>query len=132
MSFSISLLINLKKSNISEIETIIKETSENCNVTSIFYDYNFEGINNYIKKNNKIIILEFNEERNLINFLKFIITIRELIIEYIYYDNLIIYSSKKYLQEVSKRLDNKINLFDIIENNKKNNKFIKIYNILNY
>ena len=132
MSFSISLLINLKKSNISEIETIIKETSENCNVTSIFYDYNFEGINNYIKKNNRIIILEFNEERNLINFLKFIITIRELIIEYIYYDNLIIYSSKKYLQEVSKRLDNKINLFDIIENNKKNNKFIKIYNILNY
>ena len=50
MSFSISLIINLKSSNISNIENLIKESSINCNVSSIYYDFDMEGINNYIKK----------------------------------------------------------------------------------
>tara|TARA_B110000305_G_C19353788_1_gene595678 strand:+ start:745 stop:1143 length:399 start_codon:yes stop_codon:yes gene_type:complete len=131
MSFSISLIINLKSSNISNIENLIKESSINCNVSSIYYDFDMEGINNYIKKNNKIIILEFDNEENFINFLKFIINIKELIIEYIYYENSIIYCSKKYLDNISNTLHNKKDLLNKIKLNKNCNNYKKIYNILN-
>ena len=129
MSFSISLIINLKISNTHELENLIKVSSQNSNVNYIYYDYELEGINNYIKKNNKIIILEFEDEYNFINFLNFIKTIKELIIEYIYYDNSIIYCSKKYLNSISDREYDKTKLINSIENNKKN--FKKINNILN-
>jgi hypothetical protein len=132
MSFSISLIINLKKCDASNTENIIEESSQNCNVSSIYYDFDLEGINKYIKKNNKIIILEFEEQIDLINFLKFITLMREILIEYIYYDNSILYSSKNYLVEVSKRLHNKNNLLDKIESNKKNDNFKKIYDILKF
>ena len=131
MSFTISLIINLKKSNMMNVEDIVKESSQNCNVTSIYYDFDLEGINKYIKKNNKIIILEFEEEIDIINFLKFITLMSDILIEYIYYENSILYSSKKYLNEVSNTLHNKNDLLDKIECNKKNEKFKKIYNILN-
>jgi len=131
MSFTISLIINFKKCNASNIENIIKESSQNCNVSSIYYDFDLEGINKYIKKNNKIIILEFDHQIDLINFLKFITLIKEIVIEYIYYENSILYSSKKYLIDQSKILHSKNNLLNKIENNKKNNDFKKIYNILN-
>ncbi len=130
MSFNISIIINLKKSNMSNIEDIIKESSINCNVKSIYYDYDIEGINNYIKKNNKIIILEFDNEENLINFLKFIINIKELTIEYIYYENSILYCSNKYLNNISETLHNKKKILNTIEENKKSNNYKKIYNIL--
>ena len=131
MSFTISLIINLKKCNATNTENIIKESSQNCNVSSIYYDFDLEGINKYIKKNNKIIILEFEEQIDLINFLKFITLMKEILIEYIYYENSILYSTKNYLDEVSKTLHNKNKLLDKIESNKKNDNFKKIYNILN-
>ena len=130
MSFSISLIINLKKSNITEMENIIKESSQNCNVTNIYYDFDLEGINNNIKTNNKIIILEYDNELNFINFLKFIKLIQEIIIEYIYYDNNILYCSKKYLNNLEKTLHNKDDIINIILNNKKNINFKNIYNTL--
>ena len=129
MSFSISLVINLKNSNFTFIENLIKDSAENCNVSSIYYDFELEGINKYIKKNNKIIILDFNEEINIINFLKFIINIKEINIEYIYYENSILYCSKKYLNSTSKSLHEKNILINNI--NKNNNKYKSIYNILN-
>ena len=132
MSFTISLIINLKKCNASNTENIIKESSQNCNVSSIYYDFDLEGINKFIKKNNKIIILEFEEETDLLNFLKFIILIKEILIEYIYFENSILYCTKKYLGEVSKTLHDKNNLLDKMKCNKNNNKFKKIYDILNF
>tara|TARA_Y100001970_G_C14252837_1_gene873077 strand:- start:2225 stop:2620 length:396 start_codon:yes stop_codon:yes gene_type:complete len=131
MSFSISLIINLKKSNISEMENIIKESSQNCNVTNIYYDFDLEGINKNIKKNNKIMILEYDNELNFINFLKLIKLLKEITIEYIYYDNSILYCSKKYLSNFEKTLHNKDEIINIILNNKKNINFKNIYNILN-
>ena len=50
MSFTISLIIDLKKNNTSNTENIIKESSQNCNVSLIYYDFDLEGINKYIKK----------------------------------------------------------------------------------
>ena len=130
MSFTISLIIDLKKCNPTNTENIIKESSQNCNVISSYYDFDLEGINKYIKKNNKIIILEFEEIIDLLNFLKFITLMREILIEYIYYENSILYSTKNYLDKLSKTLYNKNTLINKIECNKKNNKFKKIYDLL--
>ena len=133
MSYNIAINIKLKNNlNVSGNENLIYDIANNLNSKYIYYDYELEGVNKYIKKNNKIIILEFDEEIDLINFLKFITSMREILIEYIYYENSILYSSKNYLVEVSKRLHNKNNLLDKIEANKKNDNFKKIYDVLNF
>lgn len=131
MYYSVSIIIRLKnQSNHLFFENLIHEASYECNKSSIYEDYELEGINNYIKKNNKIIIVEFEEENDVCNFISFIKTIKELDIEYIYYENSILYGSKKYLNSIDKNLCDKKNLETLIETNKKNDKFKKIYNTL--
>ena len=98
MSYSISLCLNLKNNNThSSIENLIIDSANDCNNSYIYYDYDLEGINNYIKKNNKIMIIEFENIINIINFIKFIKTIESIFIEYIYHENNIIYANNKYL-----------------------------------
>jgi len=130
MCFSISLIINLKKSNALFLENIIIENSNVSNVSNVYNDYELMGINNYIKTNNKIIILEFEEIENIINFLELIINVREIKIEYIYNDNNILYARKKYLDGLNKLLFNKIELINKIDNNKKKKEYNKIYTLL--
>ena len=130
MCFSISLIINLKKSNALFLENIIIENSNVSNVSNVYNDYELMGINNYIKTNNKIIILEFEEIENIINFLELIINVREIKIEYIYNDNNILYARKKYLDGLNKFLLNKMELINKIDNNKKKKEYNKIYTLL--
>ena len=131
MYYSVSIIIRLKnQNNHLFFENLIHEASSECNNISIYEDYELEGINNYIKKNNKIIIVEFEGENDVCNFISFIKTIKELDIEYIYYENSILYGSKKYLNSIDKNLCDKKNLETLIETNKKNDKFKKIYNTL--
>ena len=130
MCFSISLIINLKKSNALFLENIIIENSNVSNVSNVYNDYELMGINNYIKTNNKIIILEFEEIENIINFLELIINVREIKIEYIYNDNNILYARKKYLDGLNKFLLNKMELINKIDNNNKKKEYNKIYTLL--
>ena len=130
MCFSISLIINLKKSNALFLENIIIENSNVSNVSNVYNDYELMGINNYIKTNNKIIILEFEEIENIINFLELIINVREIKIEYIYNDNNILYARKKYLDGLNKLLFNKMELINKIDNNNKKEEYNKIYKLL--
>ena len=130
MCFSISLIINLKKSNALFLENIIIENSNVSNVSNVYNDYELMGINNYIKTNNKIIILEFEEIENIINFLELIKNVREIKIEYIYNDNNILYARKKYLDGLNKLLFNKMELINKIDNNNKKEEYNKIYKLL--
>jgi hypothetical protein len=130
MCFSISLIINLKKSNALFLENIIIENSNVSNVSNVYNDYELMGINNYIKTNNKIIILEFEEIENIINFLELIKNVRDIKIEYIYNDNNILYARKKYLDGLNKLLFNKTELINKIDNNNKKKEYNKIYKLL--
>lgn len=130
MCFSISLIINLKKSNALFLENIIIENSNVSNVSNVYNDYELMGINNYIKTNNKIIILEFEEIENIINFLELIKNVRDIKIEYIYNDNNILYARKKYLDGLNKLLFNKMELINKIDNNNKKKEYNKIYKLL--
>tara|TARA_Y100000389_G_scaffold157568_1_gene158739 strand:- start:70 stop:480 length:411 start_codon:yes stop_codon:yes gene_type:complete len=133
MSYSISLNINLKNNNNhSETENLLIDCGNNLYASNIYNDYELEGINNFIKKNNKIILFEFEELNNLIDF---IILLKDLkknqnhkfYIEYIYYINNILYANNKYLNNLNPNLISKKDLLEKIEINKANPIFSSIY-----
>ena len=133
MSYSISLNINLKNNNNhSETENLLIDCGNNLYASNIYNDYELEGINNFIKKNNKIILFEFEELNNLTDF---IILLKDLkknqnhkfYIEYIYYINNILYANNKYLNNLNPNLISKEDLLEKIEINKANPIFSSIY-----
>ena len=132
MSYNIAINIKLKNSsNISNNENLIYDIANNLNSKYIYYDYELEGVNKYIKKNNKIMIIEFENNNDLYNFIKIIKTIKIVIIDYIYYENNIIYGSKNYLNNLNDNFISKTELINNIEKNKLNNDFKNIVNLLN-
>jgi len=131
--FSISLILNLKKiNNISITESIIYNAAINCEVINKYEDYELEGINKHIKNNNKIIILEFESSNNFINFLRFIKSVNNINIEYIYIDNNILYAKQSYINKLDREMYSKKKINEIINNNKKSNNkdIINIYKTL--
>lgn len=132
MSYSIAINIKLKNnSNVSSSENLVYDIANNLNSINIYYDYELEGINKFIKKNNKIMIIDFDNKNDIYNFIKFIKTLKELIIDYIYYENNILYGSSKYLNNLNDSFISKNELINKIEKNKLNNDFKEIFNILN-
>ena len=132
MSYNIAINIKLKNNlNVSGNENLIYDIANNLNSKYIYYDYELEGVNKYIKKNNKIMIIEFENNNDLYNFIKIIKTIKETIIDYIYYENNIIYGSKNYLNNLNDSFISKNELINKIEKNKLNNDFKNILNLLN-
>lgn len=135
MNLTISLNQNLKKNNEHlQVENLIYDIANNTNCCNIYNDFELEGINNYIKNNNKIYIIEYDNIDYFINFLVFIKTIiknnKNLYIEYIYNDNNILYASNKYLNNRNENNITKNELLKNIENNKNNKLYKKIYNNL--
>ena len=135
MNFSISLNQNLIKNNEHlEVESLIHDIANNTNCNNIYNDFELEGINNYIKNNNKIYIIEYDNIDYFIKFLSFIKNIikthKNLYIEYIYNNNDILYASNKYLNNRKETNITKDELLNNIEINKKNKLYTKIVNII--
>lgn len=136
MSYNISLSINLKNNNNhSETENLLIDCGNNLYASIIYNDYELEGINNFIKKNNKIILFEFEELENLNNFIILLKDFKKnnnhkFYIEYIYYKNDMLYASTKYLNNINQNLITKEELLKKIETNKNNPIFSSIYNNL--
>jgi hypothetical protein len=132
MSYSIAINIKLKNnSNVSSSENLVYDIANNLNSINIYYDYEVEGINKFIKKNNMIMIIDFDNKNDIYNFIKIIKTLKELMIDYIYYENNILYGSSKYLNNLNDSFITKNELINKIEKNKLNNDFKEIFNILN-
>tara|TARA_B100000902_G_scaffold367406_2_gene389980 strand:+ start:803 stop:1213 length:411 start_codon:yes stop_codon:yes gene_type:complete len=133
MNLTISLNQNLIKNieHISE-ENLIYDIANNTNCYNIYNDYELDGINNYIKNNNKIYIIEYDNIDYFINFLSFVKSIikdnKNLYIEYIYNNNDILYASQKYLNNRKETNVTKNDLLNNIEINKNNKIYNKIYN----
>ena len=128
--YNISIIIDIKNSQPNVYENIIIHSGNNCNASNIYDDYELEGINKYIKTNNKILILEFDNIKDICDFIKFIKTLREIKIEYIYYNNNILYASNKYINSLNKELYNKKDFINIISKNKEIAKYKQLYNCL--
>jgi len=131
MIFSISIIIKLKNDkNHFFLENIVNEAAENCNKINLYKDHELEGINKHIKKHNLIIIIEFEIQNDLINFIKFIKTIKELQIESIYINNTILFATDKYLNSVNTMLHDKNELIKTIKSNKQQERYKDLYNNL--
>jgi hypothetical protein len=124
MEYSISLRLDLKTiSNAYEVENLIYDIGNNCNATNIYSDFELNGTNNYIKNNFKMVIIELDNKKSLLNLLEIIKSLNKIEIEYIYCNNEIIYGDKKYLNNLELN-QNKNLLIDKINENKKNYKDI--------
>ena len=131
MSYTISININLKNNmNNESTKNLLIESGLNLNLINYYFDYDLEGINNHIKKNNEIIIIEFEELTNIIDYINFIINIDNITIEYVYDDNNILYGSKKYLNSLKDNNQDKKKLVEIINNNRNNMEYNKLYKSL--
>lgn len=135
MSYSISINQNLKKNtNHSEVENLIYDIAYNSNCSNIYNDFELDGINNYIKNNNTIYVIEYENLNNFIIFLSLIKNIikinKTIYIEYIYNNNDILYASNKYINNRKEINVTKKDLLEIIEKNKENSNYKKIYNLL--
>ena len=95
MSYTISINIDLKNNiNSESTKNLLIESGLNLNLLNYYFDYELEGINNHVKKNNEIIIIEFEELNNIIDYINFIINMQNINIEEVYDDNNILYGSK--------------------------------------
>ena len=131
MSYTISININLKNNiNSESTKNLLIESGFNLNLLNYYFDYDLEGINNHIKKNNEIVIMEFEELNNIIDYINFIINIENINIEYVYDNNNILYGSKKYLNSLRDNNQDKKNLLKIINNNRNNMEYNKLYKSL--
>tara|TARA_Y100000389_G_scaffold67509_1_gene63819 strand:+ start:2749 stop:3150 length:402 start_codon:yes stop_codon:yes gene_type:complete len=131
MSYTISININLKNNiNSESTKNLLIESGFNLNLLNYYFDYDLEGINNHIKKNNEIVIMEFEELNNMIDYINFIINIENINIEYVYDNNNILYGSKKYLNSLRDNNQDKKNLLKIINNNRNNMEYNKLYKSL--
>ena len=131
MSYTISININLKNNiNSESTKNLLIESGFNLNLMNYYFDYDLEGINNHIKKNNEIVIIEFEELNNMIDYINFIINIQNINIEYVYDDNNILYGSKKYLNSLRDNNQDKKKLVEIINNNINNMEYNKLYKSL--
>ena len=121
MCYSIAINIKVKNNiNASSCENLIYDIANNLNNNNTYYDYELEGINKFIKKNNKIMIIDFDNKYNFYNFIKIIKTIKEVLIDYIYFEDNILYASKSYLNNLNNNIITKDELINRIENNKLN------------
>tara|TARA_X000000368_G_C22992222_1_gene694855 strand:- start:301 stop:702 length:402 start_codon:yes stop_codon:yes gene_type:complete len=131
MSYTISININLKNNiNSESTKNLLIESGFNLNLLNYYFDYDLEGINNHIKKNNEIVIMEFEELNNMIDYINFIINIENINIEYVYDNNNILYGSKKYLNSLRDNNQDKKKLLEIINNNRNNMEYNKLYKSL--
>ena len=116
--------------NNESTKNLLIESGLNLNLINYYFDYDLEGINNHIKKNNEIIIIEFEELTNIIDYINFIINIDNISIEYVYDNNNILYGSKKYLNSLKDNNQDKKKLLEIIDNNKNKIEYNKLYKSL--
>ena len=73
MNLSISLNQNLKNNTQHlQVENLIYDSANNSKCNIIYNDFELEGENNYIKKNSKIYVIEYDNLNNFIIFLSFI------------------------------------------------------------
>lgn len=131
MSYTISIKLNLQDNMNSEsTKNLLIDAGLNLDLINYYFDYELEGINNHIKNNNEIIIIEFEELNKIIDYIIFIRNIQNINIEYVYNNNNILYGSKKYLNSLKDNNQDKKKLLEIIDNNKNKIEYNKLYKSL--
>lgn len=130
--FSIHLVINLinTRTSIEDLKNIIRDSALNLNCQREYFTHEADGINSTIKNNNIIYIIEFDNLKNLEEYIKFIKSLNKIKIQLICNENTIIYMSKQYKKSIDTNQINIVSIEKTILEYKNNNIYNKLYKLL--
>lgn len=129
--YTIYLVIDLKQtSSLEDLKNIMRDSAINLNCIDEYFTHETEGINSTIKKNNIIYVVEFENLENLQQYIEFTRTLTKVKIELVCERDTIIYMSKQYEKTIDTNIVDKEDIEKKIEKYKSNNKYNRLYKLL--
>ncbi len=129
--YTIHLTIDLKNiSSLEEIRNLLRDSATNLNCEQEYFTHETEGINNTIKRNNLIYVVEFSILDSVEKYIEFIKTVKKVKIELVCERNSIIYMSKQYDKSLDSNIVDREYIRKTIETYKRNNRYSRLYKLL--
>ena len=129
--YTIHLILDIKIiTRVEEIKNILRDSALSLNCEQEYFSHETEGINNKIKRNNLIYIVEFANIEILEKYVEFIKTLKVVKIELVCERNSIIYMSKQYYKSLDNNIIDREQIIKLIEKYKCNNKYSRLYKLL--
>ena len=130
--YTIYQVINLMNTSscLEHLKNILRDSATNLNCKQEYFTHETEGINCTITKNNIIYVAEFENIDNLQQYVEFTKTLTKVKIELICESDVIIYMSKQYEKTLDTNSIDKKSIQKKIEKYKTNNKYNKLYKLL--
>jgi len=129
--YTIHLTIDLKNTtSLEEIKNLLRDSAINLNCEQEYFTHETEGINNRIKRNNIIYVVEFSILDNVEKYIEFIKTVKKVKIELVCERNTIMWMSKQYDKSLDTNIVDREYIRRTIEVYKCNNTYSRLYKLL--
>lgn len=129
--YTIHLTIDLKNTtSLEEIKNLLRDSAINLNCEQEYFTHETEGINNRIKRNNIIYVVEFSILDNVEKYIEFIKTVKKVKIELVCERNTIMWMSKQYDKSLDTNIVDREYITRTIEVYKCNNTYSRLYKLL--
>ena len=129
--YTIHLTIDLKNiTSLEEIRNLLRDSATNLNCEQEYFTHETEGINNRIKRNNLIYVVEFSILDSVEKYIQFIKTVKKVKIELVCERNTIMWMSKQYDKSLDTNIVDREYITRTIEVYKCNNRYSRLYKLL--
>ena len=129
--FTIHLIIDLKNTtSLEDIKNLLRDSAINLNCEQEYFTHETEGINNRIKRNKLIYVVEFSILDNVEKYIEFIKTVKKVKIELVCERNTIMWMSKQYDKSLDTNIVDREYITRTIEVYKCNNTYSRLYKLL--
>ena len=129
--FTIHLIIDLKNTtSLEDIKNLLRDSAINLNCEQEYFTHETEGINNRIKRNNIIYVVEFSILDNVEKYIEFIKTVKKVKIELVCERNTIMWMSKQYDKSLDTNIVDREYITRTIDVYKCNNTYSRLYKLL--
>ena len=129
--YTIHLTIDLKNTtSLEDIKNLLRDSAINLNCEQEYFTHETEGINNRIKRNNLIYVVEFSILDNVEKYIEFIKTVKKVKIELVCERNTIMWMSKQYDKSLDTNIVDREYITRTIEVYKCNNTYSRLYKLL--
>ena len=129
--YTIHLTIDLKNTtSLEEIKNLLRDSATNLNCEQEYFTHETDGINNTIKRNNLIYVVEFSILDSVEKYIEFIKTVKKVKIELVCERNAIMWMSKQYDKSLDTNIVDREYIRRTIEAYKCNNRYSRLYKLL--
>ena len=129
--YTIHLTIDLKNTtSLEDIKNLLRDSAINLNCEQEYFTHETEGINNRIKRNNLIYVVEFSILDSVEKYIEFIKTVKKVKIELVCERNTIMWISKQYDKSLDTNIVDREYITRTIELYKCNNTYSRLYKLL--